>query len=507
MIAQEITELTAVDRGCTAIERTDLSRPVALVLDDGLLTPETTFFDYGCGRGGDLSRLTERGYDVAGWDPAYRPDGKLRSSDVVNLGFVINVIEDPSERAQVLRSAWALTRSVLVVAARPDWDARSVSGRPYGDGILTAKGTFQRFYAQEELRAWIDDVLGVRSIAAAPGIFYVFREDVRAQTFLAARVRRRPAVRPRAPAPRRPSVSETLYEVNRTVLDPIVAFVEARGRPPELFELPEAAAAQEQFGSVRAALAIVRRVTGDAAWRAARQAATEDLTVYLALAAFGGRPRFTGLPEDIQVDVKAFFDSYKEACTAADALLFRAGDQSAIDKACRSSLIGKLTPTALYVHVTALPRLDSLLRVYEGCGRALTGTVDRANIIKLNRIEPKVGYHVYPDFDHDPHPVLEASVRADLKRLHVKYRDFTKSVNPPILHRKETFVSEDYPGRDKFARLTAQEERLGLLADTASIGTRERWEQLIASKGLRFMSHRLVRSKSPLHAASNQSSL
>jgi hypothetical protein len=118
-------------------------------------------------------------------------------------------------------------------------------------------------------------------------------------------------------------------------------------------------------------------------------------------------------------------------------------------------------------------------------------------------------YHqaeVYPDFDHDPHPALEASVRADLRRLHVKYRDFTKSENPPILHRKETFVTEDYLGRNKFARLTAQDERLGLLADTVSIGTRERWEQLVACKGLQFAGHRLVRRKSPLQTVSDSSS-
>ncbi|HLW00372.1 MAG TPA: DNA phosphorothioation-associated putative methyltransferase [Ktedonobacterales bacterium] len=497
--------LTFVARHSTAIARTDLSRPVALMLNDGLLTPETTFFDYGCGRGGDLHRLAELGYDVAGWDPAYRPGAEMRPSDIVNLGFVINVIEDPSERAQVLKSAWALTRSALVVAARPDWEARSVPGRHYGDGILTAKGTFQRFYAQEELRAWIDGVLEVRSIAAAPCVFYIFRDEVRAQGFLAARVRRRPLPRPRIPAPRRPRVSEMLYEAHRTILDPIVAFIEARGRAPESFELPEALAAREQFGSVRAALAVLRRITGDTSWHAAQLAATQDLTVYLALAAFGRRPKFTDLPADIQVDVKAFFGSYKKACDVADALLFQAGDQSAIDKACRESQIGKLTPEALYVHITALPRLDPLLRVYEGCARTLTGAVESANIIKLNRIEPKVGYHVYPSFDHDPHPALEASVRADLRHLHVKHRDFTKSKNPPILHRKETFVAEDYPGRDTFARLTAQEEKHGLLSDTVSIGTRDRWEQVVASKGLCFVGHRLVQRKLPLQTVSDSS--
>ncbi len=32
--------------------------------------------------------------------------------------------------------------------------------------------------------------------------------------------------------------------------------------------------------------------------------------------------------------------------------------------------------------------------------------------------------------------------------------DYTERANPPILHRKESFVAEDYPGREKFARLT-----------------------------------------------------
>src|SRR5262245_50442809 len=109
--------------------RVDLSRPVAMALEEGLLPPGTTFFDYGCGRGGDLERLAALGYDAAGWDPAHYPEGELRPSDVVNLGYVVNVIENPAERVQVLRRAWDLTRNVLVVAARPDWEARTVTGR------------------------------------------------------------------------------------------------------------------------------------------------------------------------------------------------------------------------------------------------------------------------------------------------------------------------------------------------------------------------------------------
>src|SRR5207253_10381602 len=129
--------------------------------------------------------------------------------------------------------------------------------------------------------------LGVRCIAAAPGIFCVFRDDADAQSFLAARVRHQPALK------RSPRLTEALYQVHRELLEPLVAFVEQRGRLPEIFEIEAVPFIQEKFGSLRAALAVVRRVAGDAAWRAAEAAATQDLTVYLAMAAFGGRPKFS----------------------------------------------------------------------------------------------------------------------------------------------------------------------------------------------------------------------
>jgi DNA phosphorothioation-associated putative methyltransferase len=230
---------------------------------------------------------------------------------------------------------------------------------------------------------------------------------------------------------------------------------------------------------------------------AARATAIDDLTVYLALAAFGKRPKFGGLPADIQVDVRTFFRSYRDACSAADDLLFKAGDRKAIDEMCKESRLGKLTPEALYVHAGSVTRLAPLLRVYEGCARSLTGTVEGATLVKLNRLQPKVSYLVYPDFDTDPHPALNSSVLADLAHLRVRFQNFSHSTSQPILHRKETFVPEDYPGRVKFARLTAQEERQALFADPSGIGTKAAWETLVISRGFRFRGHQLVKRSVP----------
>jgi len=79
----------------TAILRNRMSRPVQILLEHGLLSPETTFLDYGCGQGNDVERLKRMGYTVHAWDPILHPDGSKAPAEVVNLGFVLNVIEDP----------------------------------------------------------------------------------------------------------------------------------------------------------------------------------------------------------------------------------------------------------------------------------------------------------------------------------------------------------------------------------------------------------------------------
>ena len=75
----------------------------------------------------------------------------------------------------------------------------------------------------------------------------------------------------------------------------------------------------------------------------------------------------------------------------------------------------------------------------------------------------------------------------------MKFRDFRDSENPPILHRKETFVPAEHPSRAKFERLTKQEERAGLFDDPSRIGTRSGWENALAVVGRRVAGHRLQR--------------
>ncbi|MGI9064879.1 MAG: DNA phosphorothioation-associated putative methyltransferase [Pyrinomonadaceae bacterium] len=484
-----------VQRHKTAIKRPDISRPVRLALDQGILNLQATFFDYGCGHGDDISRLRERGIVSSGWDPIHRPHDVRQQADVVNLGYVVNVIEDRNERVSVLKDAWSLARKLLIVSARLSIEGKNnVWSSTYADGCFTNRGTFQKFYEQHELRDWINDVLGVQSVAVAPGIFYVFQDNELLQSFGASRCRRT------TPIPRQ-KYSHRIFEENRELFDPLIEFITSRGRLPHECESEIAAGIREKVGSLQRAFAIIRQVTGADRWNQIREERSQDLLVYLALTRFRGRPRFSHLPFDLQLDVRAFFSTYREASKLADNLLFSAGKPEFIAEACNQSPVGKKTPEALYLHTTALPFLAPVLRIYEGCARAYIGAVDGANIIKLNRNKPQVSYLHYPNFEKDPHPALAGSLVVPLRSFHVTYQDYSDSQNPFILHRKETFVALDHPLRDRFARLTSQEERVGLYETPRLIGTLDGWKTVLGQKGVHIVGHRILRDKKPRAAA------
>jgi len=81
-----------IDRHLTAIVRHELSAPLKTLAKNGFLNGDYSIFDYGCGRGDDLRELKAHGIDALGWDLNYRPDSDKVISDIVNIGFVINVI-------------------------------------------------------------------------------------------------------------------------------------------------------------------------------------------------------------------------------------------------------------------------------------------------------------------------------------------------------------------------------------------------------------------------------
>nr|AFD03395.1 hypothetical protein [uncultured bacterium W5-51b] len=176
-----------VARHKTALVRYSLSSPMQQLWKHGYLDGEYSVFDYGCGRGDDVRALSSRDIEASGWDPHFASEHPRERADVVNLGFVLNVIEDIQERDEALRGAWELTDKVLAVAVILGGRSLYERFRLYRDGVITRRGTFQKYFRQNELRRYISEILQQDPIAMSPGIFFVFKDEEEEQGFLAKR--------------------------------------------------------------------------------------------------------------------------------------------------------------------------------------------------------------------------------------------------------------------------------------------------------------------------------
>ncbi|WP_424644612.1 DNA phosphorothioation-associated putative methyltransferase [Embleya sp. AB8] len=467
------------DRRLTAIGRTALSVPARQALADRQITPDTSVLDYGCGRGGDLRTL--RGMEIAadGWDPHYRPDAPLAPADVVLLTYVLNIIEDPTERRETLRRAWDLASTVLIASARLTWDRSRVNGDEYTDGILTGRGTFQHLFGARELRDFVRDTTGTRCVAAAPGIVYAFKDDRERVAFLARRII--------------PHVPWPVTGDTTAAIAAAVDHTEHRGRVPRLEEMPPTTAALLSHLRPTEVHRLVRTTADPDRTAAGARRTTLDTLLFLAVELFNGRGPFGGLPLPVQLDVRAFFASYKEACRRADRLLLKLRDDTYLHGAMHASTAGRISPTALYVHRRALDRLPIVLRLYEHCAAIAAGRPATWTIAKLAHRGRSVAWLDYPDFDTDAHPRLAGSYTVDLKTLEAAFRSHADDPDRPVLHRKHEFLAPDDPDAPKYRRLTAAEARAGLYARPHLIATETGWQAELDRCARTLRGHRLVR--------------
>lgn len=472
-----------IERHKAALVRRSLSRPVKLALEAGLFSENTTFFDYGCGYGGDIQRMGELGYESSGWDPYYSPDTPLKKAEIVNLGYIINVIECQQERRQALVKAWELTEGVLIVAAQILIDDRDRGIVAYGDGIITNRNTFQKYYEQEELKTYIDQVLEVDAIPIDVGIYFVFRDETQAESFRASRFRSR-LTSPKICTPIK------RFEDYENLLQPLIKFVSDRGRLPVAGELLGEGEILGEFGTFKKAFKVILQATDPEEWEKVADRRRQDFLVYLALSQFSRRPKLSQLSEVVRNDIKGLFGSYKKACVLADVMLYSMGKEEVIADCCSNSPIGQKYSHSLWVHLSALEKLDPLLRLYEGCANRTLGRPAGATLVKFHIKTPKITYLFYPDFDTDPHPALHTQMEIDLRDLHVTYQSYD-GPNPPILHCKQAYVTPDYRGYEKFAKLTRQEQDWGLLDDFRAIQTRQGWLKCLEEHCAEIKGHRV----------------
>lgn len=512
------SEDVRIQRHLTALSRTALSAPVQLLLRHGLLESDRSFFDYGCGRGNDIDALASSGYIVSGWDPHYASDaGPAHEAYAVNLGFVVNVIEDPAERVEALHSAFRITKGVLSIGVMLYGPDRA--GKPYRDGFITARGTFQKYFTQDEIKDYIEQVLQQEAFMVAPGIAFVFADKALEQQFVASRYRTktigvrmllagRRMVRKGKPVKREKSrIAERRIELARPILEIVWRTALELGRYPEIDELPTGTLLNEAVPTLKRAIRLIGSLYDADVLDKARQVRVDDLQLYFAMQRFAKRPRYRQLETRLQRDVVAFFGDYQSAQSAGIQLLTEAANVEKISDACRLAaeagfgwLDGDLS---LQLHIDLIERLPAVLRAYFGCALILVGGVSDAQLVKFHINSGKLTLMEFDDFDVNPLPRMSKRIKVNLRVQAYESFEYGVQYPKPLLYRKSHFLHED---SERYAEQIAFDESLdalGLVPTSGQGPAAEELELLLNSRRLDVYGMDLLPSRSipPLESA------
>lgn len=459
-----------VARHRTAIARRDLSQPMQLMMRWGIIRQEFSVFDYGCGQGDDVALLQGNGYEAFGWDPHHAPDGPRRRADVVNLGFVLNVIESPHERIETLRAAWAFAKRVLAIAVIPAGKYPTAGHTPYKDGFLTTWGTFQRLFSQDDLRQFVGFATNEIPVTLAPGIVAIFRDKELEQeiayrrhsraSMLAETFHVMPRQRPVQAVPVRSSIKEQISHqlegIWRNALD--------LGRLPDPSEVGEEiirALAEARVSFERALSLCIEGFDPDSLKEAA-EARRDDLLVHFALTLFPGAPRYATLPKSIQRDVRTFFGSHTAAMEKARNLLFSVGSpetmKAATEEAIRDGLGGACNGSFRLL-ASRLPRMPAAIRVVIGCAEVIEADIGSCDFLEVAPSEGLVLGIKCEDATRAL-PAITEIFEVDLKALRRK----KSRPKGRVLYLKGTYLPAEDPAREVQQEVDRRLQRAGIVS-------------------------------------------
>lgn len=471
-----------VQRHLTALTRSSLSAPMQLMISNGLISDSIDVFDYGCGRGDDIKGLTEIGLKCQGWDPHFAKENPLVCADIVNLGFVVNVIEDPAERVEAIQRAFSLAKVAIVISVM--LHSKDRPGNPYLDGFLTSRNTFQKYFSQEEFKDYLENVLSHEPTMIGPGIALIFSDKVAEQRFLLGRHRSSNVARrlltarlsprtlrpPREQKIRTPRISKAAreFEELRPTLESLWEQTLDLGRSPETFEFTDLELLQEKI-SFNRAKRLVRTNFDQRLLEAAAQTRADDIKLFFAARQFEKKSPYRELDIRLKTDIKHFFNDFKTANQEALKLLCQAADPDEIRNACEKAAVDGIgwleeNSHSLQFHVSLLERLPSVLRAYVTCGLILWDNVSDFQILKIHVQSGKLSLMEYSDFDTTPIPLLVKRIKINILKLDYDVYEYeANTFPPPPLLYKSRYMHEDLRGYAEQAEFDEALEATGLL--------------------------------------------
>ena len=443
LIAPDLNTPIEITRHKTAIDRNQLSAPMQLLARHGYLSGDTSILDYGCGKGDDLTELEAHGIDCIGWDPAHRPDTDLINSDIVNLGFVLNVIEDRTERDLTLQRAWEYADKLLIVSVMVAGESHIRQFQPYKDGIITTINTFQKYYSQPEIRSYLESTLGQSAIAVGQGIFILFKDKLEEQMFLLERQHvtrdwKQLSQRERRSASK--DISTEVINKHQALFDDFWSTTLDLGRIPANSEFEYSDQLRRVAGSHLKAFQALNEQYGASLFKEAQEARQNDLLVYFALGLFDKREAYNQMPDSLKRDIKVFFKSISDAQDQARTILFSVGKPEVIQDACVSAhsqiKCGEYTDGHSFTfHKDYLNSMPAVLRIYIGCAIQLYGDIDEIHLIKAHIRSGKVSLMRYKGWEKDI-PLLIERIKIKLREQDIDFFDYIGAYDPtPLLNK------------------------------------------------------------------------
>ncbi|WP_025586940.1 DNA phosphorothioation-associated putative methyltransferase [Vibrio parahaemolyticus] len=493
-------EESGIDRHKTALVRHELSAPMKTLVKHGYLEGSYSIFDYGCGRGDDLRELEAHGLDALGWDPNFQPDNDKVSSDIVNIGFVLNVIEDQDERLEALLGAWELADKFLVVSVMLANESYISQFKPYKDGVITSRNTFQKYYAQSEIKAYIERSLQEDAITVAPGIFYVFKDKLEEQLYLQSKYKRHHQWQQlTSPEPvESKDKAKLLITQNQELFNAFWNTCLELGRIPANDEFEQSDKARELIGSHKKVFSLLQEMFDTKEFEQAEKSRKEDLLLYFAVGLFEKRKPYTQQPESLKRDIKALFDDYKTAINLATELLFSIADTELINEQCakaHTQLSASLMNEghSLIFHRDYIDDLPLLLRVYVAAGLQMYGELDETiDLIKIHITSGKLTLTAYDDFEKSV-PFLVERIKIKMAEQDIDFFDYVdEERRPPLLNKHLLLPTKDqnYEKQKSFDRRLSK--LLGVSSYEEVIIHRQQFKEQLSVAGKRVSSYRLA---------------
>ncbi len=275
------------------------------------MTAETTFLDYG----GDANH-----------NPA----------DVVYLADILNIIQSPEERQDVLQDAWKLTENVLIVAASVTVSEVNQGKIAYGKEGVIPMNSVHTYYEQVELKRELERILSVEATPAGLGVYFIFRNPADAQIYHFNLGRSRFVIPPLNP-------DATALIAQEEILTPLMEFIGDWGRLPKIKELSTAKAIIREFGSLEQAFHQIQAATSEEIWQQIQEKCRQDALIYLASWIWEKQrvPSFSEFSPQIATNFRALFGNWNTAKESAQNLLSQLESPDAVATACQNSPLGK----------------------------------------------------------------------------------------------------------------------------------------------------------------------